>query len=116
MGFETGSSAGVRYQVKMKLMNESISVQNRMILCRAISREDDVGNVRRDEKKEVAHEKLTRAYHRAHRLPGLAMESTSKAATKKKLRVAEGFSSTLMTGFCIGAAFSFLVASRMTNK
>ena len=46
MGFETGYKAGVRYQVKMKLMNESISVQNRMILCKAVSRDDVVGNKR----------------------------------------------------------------------
>ncbi|KAL7527919.1 LOW QUALITY PROTEIN: hypothetical protein ACHAXR_002189 [Thalassiosira sp. AJA248-18] len=33
MSWETGASAGVQYQVKMKLMDAAISLQNRMILC-----------------------------------------------------------------------------------
>jgi hypothetical protein len=58
MGWDTGSGAGVRYQVKMKLMDDSISQQNRMILCKAVARDKyciTVGG--RDKKTEFAHKR-----------------------------------------------------------
>ena len=114
MGFETGSSAGVRYQVKMKLINESISVQNRMILCKAVARDDDAGNERIDARKELAHEKLTRAYRRAHKLPD--KDDGPKPATSNPPRTNDWCIPSLLTGFCLGTAVSFLMVSRLIRK
>ncbi len=113
MGWDTGSGAGVRYQVKMKLMDESISQQNRMILCKAVARDNcciTVGG--RDEKKEFAHERLSRAYQRAH-----SKGSPSKTATSKPFRVNEYMSyqasvwciRSLLVGVGLGSALSLLI-------
>ena len=106
MGWDTGLRAGVWYQVKMKLMDESISLQNRMILCKAMSRGDgDKDN----EKKELAHKKLMRAYHRAHLLP--------RSKDSRKMMVATNWcSSSLLTGFCLGSVLTFLIASRIRKN
>ena len=104
----------------MKLMKESISLQNRMILCRAVTRDkDNDGSEHEDKKKELAHEKLTRAYHRAHKLPS---ERTPNESTKKTLSTdvnnPMSFWSipSLLTGFCVGTAFSVLIASQLRKK
>ena len=102
MGWDTGQRAGVWYQVKMKLMDESISLQNRMILCKAMSR----GDGDKDEKKEMAHRKLMRAYHRAHQLKD----------TRKMTTTTDWCSSSLLVGFCLGSVLSFLIASRVQKN
>ena len=105
MAWETGLGAGVRYEVKMKLISESISLQNRMILCQAIARDDTDGLSGKGKKKRaLAHEKLTRAYHRAHQLP-----KQHKAADR-------WCSSSLLAGFCMGAAMSFIIASQLRKN
>lgn len=121
MGWDTGSGAGVRYEVKMKLMDESISQQNRMILCKAVTR-DCIGVEGRDEKKEFAHERLTRAYLRAHTLPSKG--SPSKSATTKPSCVTEYMSyqtsdwciRSLLVGVGLGSALSLLITSHIGRK
>jgi 8-oxo-dGTP pyrophosphatase MutT (NUDIX family) len=116
MGWDTGSGAGVRYQVKMKLMDDSISQQNRMILCKAVARDKyciTVGG--RDEKTEFAHKRLTRAYIRAHKLHSKC--SPSKTATSKPFCVTEYIRSwksdwcicSLLVGVGLGSALSLLI-------
>jgi len=126
MGWDTGSTAGVRYQVKMKLMNESISEQNRMILCKAVSRMDELGNAKGNKKKELAHEKLTRAYHRAHQLPG---ENVRVGSIQQSLapdaidddpdsNIAQAgwCTQSVFAGFCIGTACSMGIATQILRK
>ena len=126
MGWDTGSTAGVRYQVNMKLMNESISEQNRMILCKAVSRMDELGNAKGNKKKELAHEKLTRAYHRAHQLPG---ENVRVGSIQQSLapdaidddpdsNIAQAgwCTQSVFAGFCIGTACSMGIATQILRK
>ena len=110
MAWSTGQRAGVRYEVKMKLMKESISPQNRMILCKAIRREggDESNNSKIAKKKALAHERLTRAYYAAHKLP---KEHTKAAGIK-----IEWCRSSLLAGFCLGSVLSFIIASQITRK
>ncbi|KAL3771251.1 hypothetical protein ACHAW5_006660 [Stephanodiscus triporus] len=121
MGWDTGSGAGVRYEVKMKLMDESISQQNRMILCKAVTR-DSIGVEGRDKKKEFAHKRLTRAYLRAHTVPSEG--SPSKSATTKPYCGTEYMSyqtsdwciRSLLVGVGLGSAFSLLITSHIGRK
>mmetsp|Transcript_15363 Transcript_15363/g.18693 ORF Transcript_15363/g.18693 Transcript_15363/m.18693 type:complete len:626 (+) Transcript_15363:349-2226(+) len=64
MSWTNGRNKGVKYQVKMKTIDEKITPQNRIILCKAKNRAD----VNKKEKETIrkAHEKLSKAYHRAH--------------------------------------------------
>ena len=117
MAWDTGSTAGVRYQVKMKLMDSSISLQNRMILCKAIMKDmpsketDDI-----DRKKELAHEKLTRAYKRAHQLTegeegrDICMDSEASPM------ISDWCIKSLLTGAAMGAALSLLIVSSGAKK
>ena len=123
MGWDTGSGAGVRYQVKMKLMDESISEQNRMILCKAVARDSDFTTEGgRDKKKEFAHERLTRAYIRAHKLHN--KDGPSKAATRKTFRetvyinymTMDWCIRSLLVGVGMGSALSLLIASQIRRK
>ena len=110
MAWDTGLSAGVQYRVKMKLMDESISSQNRIILCKAEERnKNGSSNSKRDMKREVAHAKLTRAYNKAHQLPQidnpkLALKGPSNPIACWCIR-------SLLTGVCIGAVSSIWIAS-----
>ncbi|KAL9186618.1 hypothetical protein ACHAXT_005856 [Thalassiosira profunda] len=96
-GWQTGSTAGVRYQVKMKLMNEEISQQNRMILCKAVPRD------KIDAEREVAHEKLTQAYRRAHSIPG----ANGKGS---KFFAVDWHVPSLLVGACFGAAAAVIIS------
>jgi hypothetical protein len=122
MSWDAGLSAGVRYRVKMKLMDESISRQNRMILCKALTRDDDgngrdrVGRAAGDRRKEMAHARLTRAYHRAHHLPDKGgsseFETEPPVGRHFSTRMSAGWDARgLLAGVCIGAAVSILIAS-----
>lgn len=120
-GWDTGRGAGVRYRVKTKLMKESISQQNRIIMCRACERgADDAGDGDGDAKKELAHAKLTRAYHRAHRLPN---EKRAKASLKQSQLVSDAYPAatswsipSLLAGFCVGAVFSFMTTCQLGRR
>jgi hypothetical protein len=123
MGWETGSGAGVRYQVKMKLMDESISEQNRMILCKAIARDSDfIADGGRDNKTELAHEKLTRAYIRAHK--SHSKDGPSKVATRKTIRECRFMKCmtidwcirSLLVGVGLGSALSLVIAFQIRRK
>ncbi len=129
MSWNAGLSSGVRYCVKMKLMDSSISSQNRMILCKALAREDDEiicedggGRDMRRKKKDIAHARLTRAYHRAHRLPnesgpskvakeppGLRNDTRNSLTTWCCVR-------SLLAGVCIGTVLSLSMISVMRKK
>ncbi|KAL7467529.1 hypothetical protein ACHAXS_007769 [Conticribra weissflogii] len=114
MGWETGASAGVRYRVKMKLMDENISPhQNRIIMCRAESREGGLKlqGSKEDSAKALAHEKLTRAYRRAHRVQskkdveGAAM-ITEKSVPVQSPVVQKLCVQSLLIGVTIGATLA----------
>lgn len=106
LGWETGSKAGVIYDVKMKLMNESISQQNRMVLCKALERDAGNRNGQDDRRKALAHEKLTRAYTRAHMLPG---ENGPREITTAPIHAPSYWY--FLTGVCFGTAATFLLTS-----
>lgn len=132
MGWDTGLNAGVRYQVKMKLIDEATTVQNRVILCKAIRR-DAVSshNGSREKKMELAHERLVRAYNRAHVLPingaedgkrkkrndlNEPVENNNRSSiTEKRTTVPDSPTDwcvrSLLTGVCIGAGLSLVLAS-----
>ena len=136
MAWDAGAKAGVQYRVKMKLMDETISpMQNRMIMCKAITRPSvdfGVSGGRGDiensgyRKKELAHEKLTRAYRRAHRQSkGRANKKDSSTASCGaencegnviQFGTPRWYIPSLMAGFCIGAAFSLVLTSQLRKK
>jgi len=66
MAESVGEGAGVRYDVRMRVIDGSITPQNRVIVCRARAREGDGGRTDVDGKVERAHERLRLAYGRAH--------------------------------------------------
>jgi 8-oxo-dGTP pyrophosphatase MutT (NUDIX family) len=61
MSWTSGQQAGVEYDVRMKVIDEKITPQNRIILCRS-----RLLSSRKNEAKEYAHRKLQLAYKRAH--------------------------------------------------
>jgi 8-oxo-dGTP pyrophosphatase MutT (NUDIX family) len=61
MSWTSGQQAGVEYDVRMKVIDEKITPQNRIILCRS-----RLISSRKNEVKEHAHRKLQLAYKRAH--------------------------------------------------
>lgn len=123
----TGLNAGVRYRVKMKLMDESISKQNRMILCKAMVRDCDEilyddGRGREKSRMEVAHAKLTRAYHRAHRLtrtggPGEVAKKLSRWRDGDPISLKAGWCGhSLLVGVCVGAALTLSISSLVLKR
>ena len=77
MGENSGIQAGVRYEVKMKVIDPNITPQNRLIMCKAIAREGNgnpngngnaIGknNDIASKKIQDADLRLQRAYKRAH--------------------------------------------------
>lgn len=99
MAWNTGLQANVHYSVKMKLMDSAITLQNRIIICKSMHRNDDTCN---DEAREAAHQRLALAYRRAH--------TVNKGERKRILRWTSVLNESLDTllpglaGFCIGAA------------
>ena len=67
MAWNTGKEAGVSYQVRMKAIDEKITPQNRIILCKALTLNNSISPA--NQAKILAHEKLKRAYSRAHSHP-----------------------------------------------
>lgn len=69
MSWNNGKDTDSKYRVRMKAIDEAITPQNRMILCKASSRgEVDVirGGSSEAQRLEVAHGKLETAYRKAH--------------------------------------------------
>ena len=98
MAWSTGLSAGVEYSVKMKLLDEKVTLQNRLIVCKALSR----GHRELDAKIKKAHLKLTRAYARAHQ----QNKTTSSLNCRDP--------NSLLLGIGIGLAISF-AANRISK-
>ena len=72
MAWDTGRSSGVTYQVRMKQIDEKITPQNRLVMCKATYVD---GKGTRDKVVEKAHKKLRKAYDRAHRNKKQAKEA-----------------------------------------
>ena len=66
MSASCGKDAGVSYNVKIKLIDEKITPQNRIIMCKASSL--GKGKSREDRSRDASHDKLERAYIAAHRV------------------------------------------------
>ena len=127
MSWNAGVSSGVRYCVKMKLMDQSISRQNRMILCKAVPIEDeemceDGGGRGIRKKKDKAHARLTRAYHRAHRLPNqiglskVAKEPPGWQKNETRISLTTWCVRSLLVGVCIGTVLSLSITSVIKKK
>jgi 8-oxo-dGTP pyrophosphatase MutT (NUDIX family) len=85
MSWTTGKEAAVSYDVRMKAIDASITPQNRLILCRAQGLGDEKGLT---EKKSKAHERLSRAYKRAH---AAAADIIRPSSRLQGLHLAAGF-------------------------
>ncbi len=108
MAWNTGLKANAEYVVKMKLMDSSITPQhNRMIMCKSIERRDENCN---DEEREVAHQRLTRAYRRAHNVS--KVEKNGRNAFHQSLDIFLPGLLTGFCGFCIGIACSHMMLRR----
>lgn len=104
MAWHTGLNAGVEYVVKMKLIDSSISPHhNRMIMCKASARNDSrsCNNV----KRELAHKRLERAYHRAH--------NVGKGDNASQRR---GWTNGFCTGIAIGVCIGSIVVLRSQHR
>jgi len=123
MAWETGAKADVKYQVKMKFIDKQISpLQNRIILCKAMHRCENV----EDTKTKVAHKKLTKAYHRAHKRntednQGKNTNEDSALAHGGTIKnndssIIFGHPVSLLTGFCLGIIFSLFITSSNPRK
>lgn len=71
MAWNTGIESGVQYQVRMKVIDEKITPQNRIILCKALNRDEEDAKIKIAKLK--AHKKLEIAYNRAHSNPKSAI-------------------------------------------
>ena len=93
----------MKYQVKMKTIDGTITPQNKLILCKA--RDIDSDELEQ-EKIRQAHEKLARAYQRAHcnvkkRVPRIYEKLKSSVCMKS-----------LGVGIVTGAILSFALSRR----
>lgn len=127
MSWNAGLRSGVRYSVKMKLMDETISRQNRIILCKALERAVDEtcdergGRGMKEKRKEMSHERLTRAYGRAHRLP---IEGGHSRVAKVPpswrdytITLMGGWClRSLLAGICVGTIVSLSISSFVRKK
>ena len=64
MAWTTGASANVEYEVKLRTIDRQITPQNRLILCKAKSKSQN--DECKDKAINLAHQKLERAYLKAH--------------------------------------------------
>lgn len=110
MAWETGSKSGVKYQVKMKLIDKKISpLQNRIILCKALDRNDDG----KCSKTKLAHEKLTKAYQRAHRRSDVSELRKQKNESGLELQFD---AKSILLGFCMGMAATLFITYNKQRK
>eukprot|EP00553_Chaetoceros_curvisetus_P002514 CAMPEP_0204616886 /NCGR_PEP_ID=MMETSP0717-20131115/4020_1 /ASSEMBLY_ACC=CAM_ASM_000666 /TAXON_ID=230516 /ORGANISM="Chaetoceros curvisetus" /LENGTH=495 /DNA_ID=CAMNT_0051630261 /DNA_START=76 /DNA_END=1563 /DNA_ORIENTATION=+ len=77
MSWASGEKSGVSYQVRMKLIDRKITPQNRIILCKAEGLHESSSMA---SERIKAHEKLERAYKKAHSHP----QSHSQSSRHKK--------------------------------
>jgi len=90
-------NTSTRYDVRMKVIDETITPQNRLILCRALDPKEDT----HDTIVGRAHQRLEKAYNRAH-------------IARAKSRVASplaGRQLDLASGFCFGVLAACAVFS-----
>lgn len=62
MSWTTGAQSHVKYEVKLRTIDKKITPQNRLILCKARHQKDGLA----EKALNLAHEKLERAYLKAH--------------------------------------------------
>ena len=103
MSWNNGKKSRVKYQVKMKLIDDKITPQNRIILCKAKDLDDDDLE---QEKIKIAHERLTRAYHKAH-----GNTKNSFIQVYEKLKTATCIKS-LSVGLVTGVVLSYVLRKR----
>lgn len=120
MAWETGAKSGVKYAVKMKLIDEKISpLQNRIIVCKAVERTKE----NEDTKTQLAHAKLTKAYRRAHRQSPasnqLPQPNDGRGESQRNARVlsekdngGNGHCIYLFAGFLMGVSCSLVMNSK----
>jgi hypothetical protein len=73
MSWAIGTEINVYYDVRMKLIDASITPQNRIILCRAMSRDSVSINANRN----LAHHRLGKAYRAVHLNHSLSATTTT---------------------------------------
>jgi hypothetical protein len=95
MSWNNGKESRTKYQVKMKMIDEKITPQNRIILCKARNWDNDDSE---KEKIKQAHKKLSQAYHRAHGNAKKSVQKLKKSVCVKSLGVG------LMTGILVSFA------------
>jgi 8-oxo-dGTP pyrophosphatase MutT (NUDIX family) len=95
MSWTTGKEAAVSYDVRMKAIDGSITPQNRMILCRAQGVGDEKGLA---DKRSKAHDRLSRAYKRAH---AAATDTIRPSSQLQGLHLVAGFA----LGYLVALAF-----------
>eukprot|EP00978_Attheya_sp_CCMP212_P003793 scaffold8053_cov60-Attheya_sp.AAC.2 len=104
MSWRTGASAGVTYDVRMKVIDKKITPQNRMIICRAKDpSKKDTSNI------EKAHKRLENTYKKAHAFANMEEEP-------RKTHLAKYVSSfcpkSLFVGLAAGIVISLVVRPR----
>ena len=104
MAPNSGASVGMTYRVKMKLIDEKITPQNRLIMCRACP-PGDLPPSARDE----SHERLQRAYVRAHSNHHQAGGRWGRPVWGRQAQLC---AVTAFCGVCAGIALSRLATGR----
>jgi hypothetical protein len=95
MSWNTGQEAGVRYDVRIKVIDSRITPQNRVIVCRSSLNDGEVSST------ESSHRKLQEAYRRAHK--------TQNSFYDISMLVRMLPSSQFVVGFILGAFTSALL-------
>ena len=106
--------ANPSYDVRMKVINSDITPQNRIIICRAVASSSSSSNHHQQERIETvakAHERLERAYRKAH----YGQQVTSSSSTSSSFTTLQSIPMTtvyLMVGFAAG----ILTATTLTRR
>lgn len=83
----SSSSAGrYSYQVRMKMISANITPQNRVIVCKAMYGQQNCDLVDSNAAVEAAHDKLQRAYQRAHTASTTSRNGVVNAPKPRKKR------------------------------
>ncbi len=101
LSWSNGRESGVKYQVEVKVIDEKITPQNRLVLARAV----DLDTEDCEQKKiKDAHARLARAYHRAH---GNTKRGISRIQEKLKASVCmKSLGVGIATGVILSIAWS----------
>jgi len=81
LSWNVGQELGVTYDVRVKVIDKSITPQNRLVLCRAISTKDNMAAQQQQTNIAKAHQSLQIAYARAHQLKGVMNKMDTKEDT-----------------------------------